>query len=373
MAKGTTMTDDIELRSHRDRNIPSRKWLVKRMVPAGTSGLLSGQWGTGKTTVLLDLAAALSSKGGTFAGQPMKTRGVMLLFALEGGDIVQQQLEAVSQQKYDRKPIPFLYTSEKVNLLDKHGVERVLTIAKQAQKTAMDWWQLPLVAVAFDTMMKAAGYVSEGAEQDNVIGARVMQALQKIAEELALTVVGVDHYGKDISKGTRGAGAKEDSADFVIALLGERDTSGRVKNRRMAVRKVRGGKEGVEFAFDLTVIDIGVDEDGDPDTSVAVDWDAAPRLVPKANSSKRPNKIHRIVVDMINDGHGEMRSPYSDMKPVKCIKIEDVRAEHYRQYSGDGDTDPKKIAEAKKKKWQRDMKAAEDNSVKVRDGWCWLI
>jgi hypothetical protein len=37
-----------------------KAWLIKRLMPAVGHGLLSGQWGAGKTFVAFDLAAALS-------------------------------------------------------------------------------------------------------------------------------------------------------------------------------------------------------------------------------------------------------------------------------------------------------------------------
>ena len=35
-------------------------------------------------------------------------------------------------------------------------------------------------------------------------------------------MLGVDHFGKNIEAGTRGAGAKESSADLVLACLGDK-------------------------------------------------------------------------------------------------------------------------------------------------------
>ena len=50
---------------------PLQSWLVKRLIPAVGHGLLSGQWGAGKTFVLFDLASALST-GQPFLGYPVK-------------------------------------------------------------------------------------------------------------------------------------------------------------------------------------------------------------------------------------------------------------------------------------------------------------
>jgi hypothetical protein len=365
----------VTLRTHRDSDTASPNWLVKRLLPQRGIGLFSGQWGTGKTAVIIDLAGALSAKDGTFAGLPIKRKGVLLLFTLEGADIVQSRLEALSREKYDGRNIDIYFTDEQVKLLDKSGVDRVIEIAQAASRRAKHELNRPLVAVAFDTVMMAAGYAGEGAEQDNVIGAKIMQALRKIEQATGALVIGVDHYGKQIESGTRGGSAKEDTADFVIALLGERELNGKVTNRRMVIRKIRSSAAGVEYPFNLKDVEIGLDEDGEPDSSIVVDWNTAPSPIKlRISDSKRSNAIRNIVVNLINDGWSEDRTPFADMKPIKCVRLDAVRTEFYRQYIGRGDADPKKVQEAKKKACQRAMEAAQDNKIiSVRDDWCWII
>lgn len=367
------MTDIIELRSHRDRNISARKWNIKRLIPQNGIGLISGQWGSGKTTVALELAAAVAMNG-TFARLPIKRQGITLFFALEGIDIVQSTLEALSIEKYDGKRIRMYYTGEPIKLLDQKGVDRAIQIAKAAMLKADKEERLPLVMIVFDTVMMAAGYGNEGAEQDNVVGAKLLQAFAKIKEATGALVIGLDHYGKDISTGTRGGSAKEDAADFVVALLGDRDPSGKVTNRRMVLRKIRGAAAGAEHPFDLKVVDIGVDEDGDPDFGAVVDWDAiSPPTTKRTNGGKDATTIRNIVLGLINDGHGELRNPFPDMAPVKCVKLDAVRAEFSRQYVGKGEDDPKKAHEAKRKAAYRAIENAKGKTITVRDDWCWLI
>jgi hypothetical protein len=50
---------------------PLQNWLVKALIPKCGHGLLSGQWGTGKTFVVFDLAAALAT-GQQFVGHSIK-------------------------------------------------------------------------------------------------------------------------------------------------------------------------------------------------------------------------------------------------------------------------------------------------------------
>ena len=50
---------------------PLKTWLVKGLIPAEGHGLLSGQWGTGKTFVAFDLATAVGT-GQPFLGHAIK-------------------------------------------------------------------------------------------------------------------------------------------------------------------------------------------------------------------------------------------------------------------------------------------------------------
>src|SRR5215469_13664671 len=73
--------------------------------------------------------------------------------------------------------------------------------------------------------------------------------------------------------GTRGAGAKESSGDVILACLGDKQLSGSVTNTRLAVRKHRGGKQGQEYPFALRLVEAPEkDEDGDPITTMVIDW-----------------------------------------------------------------------------------------------------
>jgi hypothetical protein len=100
-----------------------------------------------------------------------------------------------------------------------------------------------------------------------------MNVLKAVTQEIGCFVLGVDHFGKDLQAGTRGAYSKESSGDVVLACLGNKELSGSVTNTRLAVRKHRGGRQGQEYPFTLRVVEAPErDEDGDPITTMVVDW-----------------------------------------------------------------------------------------------------
>jgi hypothetical protein len=78
-----------------------------------------------------------------------------------------------------------------------------------------------------------------------------MNVLKAVARAMGCFVLGVDHFGKDLQAGTRGAYSKESSGGLVLACLGNKQLSGRVTDTRLAVRKHRGGRQGQEYPFVL--------------------------------------------------------------------------------------------------------------------------
>src|SRR5262249_5723598 len=77
---------------------PLKAWLLKNLIPQVGHGLMSGQWGAGKTFVFFDLAAALNT-GQPWLGHQVKRQCGVLLIAAEGADEVRLRLDAVVRKK----------------------------------------------------------------------------------------------------------------------------------------------------------------------------------------------------------------------------------------------------------------------------------
>jgi hypothetical protein len=252
---------------------PLKSWLIKHLIPEVGHGLLSGQWGAGKTFAFFDLAAALST-GQPWLGHVVKRQCGVLLIAAEGADEVRLRLDAVVREKAGNMArAPFRWYETAPLLLHKGAVETLIAMARQAEASLQDEFGLPLGLIGIDTIAACAGYNRAGDEYDNAVGQAVMNVLKAVAQELKCFVLGVDHFGKDLLAGTRGASSKESSGDVVLACLGDKQVSGSVTNTRLAVRKHRGGRQGQEYPFTLRMVEAPEkDEDGDPITTMVVDW-----------------------------------------------------------------------------------------------------
>jgi hypothetical protein len=277
------------MHSLRDKHSgPLKSWLIKHLLPKVGHGLLSGQWGTGKTFVICDLAVALPT-GQPFLGHLIKRQCGTMLIAAEGEGEVRLRMEAACRHRGlepDQLPLHW-FGEETPKLLQKDAVKTLIAMARQADASLQAEFGLPLGCIIVDTVTAGAGYTQSGADNDAATGAALMGVLKMVARTLGCFAFAVDHFGKNVEAGTRGTGAKEDAADVIWICLGEKSLSGSVTNTRLAIRKHRGGKQGDEHPFTLReVVAPEPDEDGEPETTLVVDWQ--PVGAPGRNPARPP-------------------------------------------------------------------------------------
>ena len=377
----TDRAASIALHWHGDKDkTPKRSWLIEGLLPETGSGLASGQWGTFKTFVALDLAAAVMA-GGRFINQDhtVLRRGGVLYVPAEGASEIPIRLAAVLQTKCsDMTRAPFAWTDQCPRLLDRNSVATLAAIAQRAAERMKTEFGLPLALIIIDTVIAAAGFSKSGDENDAAIGQTIMRQLASLAHAAGAFVLGIDHFGKAAETGTRGSSAKEGAADVVLALLGEKAITGAVTNTRLALRKSRAGAGGQEFPFSVRVVDLGVDDSSRPTTSLVIDWlPGPPQGAPKAEGtgwSKSLRLLQRALMNVLVD-HGSDQRPFPDGPIVRAVDVEVVRTEFYKGYSADGDAKQKQ--NTKRQAFNRAVRDAQERSlICVRENgdttWIWL-
>ena len=281
----------------KDKPIP---WLVRERIPEVGVGLLSGQFSTFKSFVLLDLAGSVMT-GLFFLKAPTRRRGGVLIFAAEGAYDIPTRMEALIKHRLAKettdpdlfKPnqqtrLPFSYIPRCRPLLNPQTVDWMVAKAREAQDYFQNEFGFDLVLIGIDTMSAAARWDNENDAAQVQI---VMNHLADVSKATGAFVLAVDHFGKDISAGTRGSVVKEASADVIFATLGERDEEANaVLDLRLKVRKERSAPEGTQYPFEAPTVEMGRDADGLPLTSRVIDWNVK-RMIRVKPEKKSPAQI----------------------------------------------------------------------------------
>ncbi|MRI57630.1 hypothetical protein D8770_27505 [Methylobacterium sp. DB1607] len=368
----------IRLRWHRDADPGAdRAWLVRDLIFETGKGLLSGQWGAGKTFGALDLAASVIT-GQSFAGRRVTRRGGILFVAPEGAFEIPIRLRGVVAGKIapggvpiapeegpavDPADLPFAWIEECPRLVEAGAVDALAAVAEQAAADLRDLYGLPLALIVIDTIAAGAGFDDENSAAETQ---KAMNALETLSHRTGAFVLGVDHFGKAADTGTRGSSAKEAAADVVLAMLADRDAAGAISNTRMALRKLRGGRIGIQTPYALDVIEIGEDRYGEPITTCVVRWDVEREPKPAAPTRQGWPKSLRVFRQVLLDSLGEdgIRAwPFgTEGAEVRAVRLASVRTRFVDLYPSEGEDEAKR-ADAKRKAFARAVASATSHDL----------
>jgi AAA domain len=341
---------------HCDEDPTPTPWLIKNILPETGGALISGQWGTYKTTVALDIATSVMTKVPFANRYTVKRAGGVTYLALEGFGSLASRLTAISRLRGSIAPLPFLYRPDCPALTAADALDKLTALVERAIKEIQDKFSVPTVLIVIDTIISAAGYAKAGDDNDAAIAQRLMSVLSGLSHRTGALAIGIDHFGKITDTGTRGSSAKEGHADAVLALLAERELNGTVTGTRLAVRKLRDGPSGLEIPFTPKIVEIGTDPDGDPITRVVIDWQQQTAKPADANWSKSLRLLRQVLMTMLADA-GIDTAPFADGPVVRAVDIKLVRNEFYRQYPADGDEQQK--ATTRRQAFYRAVKDAQ--------------
>jgi hypothetical protein len=304
-------------------------YLVDEVLPEIGVAILGGQYGCGKTFVGGDLAGA-AIVGGEFAGKPVKRTGGVLWLAAEGEMEIEVRVHAAiyAHGGDATRPQPFARQAGPVPCLtDKDALDRLKALAKQAAGHLEQNFNCELALVVIDTLSAAAGFDDENSAAETQ---KVMTTIATLAREIKALVLLIDHYGKLVDTGVRGSSAKSDSADAILACLGDRDqATGATSHRRLAVAKLRAGPTGRVIPFDI--------EKTDDNLTCIIRWrrDEPELTAEKGKPWPKALRIFKRALDEALGNFGKTTTPRAGMPEVRAVDREAVRAEFFRLYPGD--------------------------------------
>lgn len=255
-------------------------WVIKGVLPKAGLGVVYGASGSGKSFAVLDMALAIA-RGEPWRGRKVR-QGKVAYIAAEGAEGFRKRLAAYAQRnEVDLAQVPLSVLNAAPNLLEKVDAKDIVVGIRAAGGADL---------IIVDTFAQTTPGANENAGED--VG-KALSHCKRIHELTGAMVVLIHHSGKDATKGARGWSGLRAAADAEIEVV--RTDAGRF----LRLSKNKDGEDGLEWGFDLEVVQLGVDEDLDPITScVVVD---APVPAVGGVASRKLGKNEKIVNDVLQE------------------------------------------------------------------------
>jgi hypothetical protein len=229
--------------------------VVKGIFPCKGVVALYGPPEAGKSFLALDLACSIADGSPWFGRRTIKSPVVYVV--LEGADGFSKRIRA--WQQHNARPMPgniLFVTGEKPN--GKNGFSIVSDADIKVLELSARRSNVKDGVVIVDTLNRASAGIDENSSDGM---GNIIQGLKLLQEGTDSLVVTVHHPGKDSTKGMRGHSSLLGALDATLILTDDRTwSSGKTKDFS------GGHNEG----FELKVVDIGLDEDGDRITSCVI-------------------------------------------------------------------------------------------------------
>lgn len=288
--------------------------LIKGVLDQGAMTILYGESNAGKTFVAMDMAFHIAS-GRSWGGR--KTAKLPVLYiAAEGGQGARKRAAAL-QAKYGGCP-DFYFLLHPINLLRVDAdLKPLVDTARAAAADIGHGFGLVVV----DTLSRAMAGGDENSSTD--MGAMVKH-LDVLRKALAAHVLAVHHSGKDRARGARGHSL----------LRAATDTEIEVADRVISVTKQRDLDGSFASGFELEVVTLGVDAEGDPVTSCTINLvgrhEVEAAQVGVLTPAETTIAAAVAELDAFNDGENDGVS-VAELSDFLAGKLADLNANSLRQ------------------------------------------
>lgn len=256
-------------------------WLIKGVLPRAEVIVLFGESGSGKSFVALDMAMSIAR------GEPWRGRkahaGRVAYVAAEGGGGFRKRLDAYARHwSVALTEVPFGVVHAAPSLLQKQDA---LDLAKSILASG----GADLIVV--DTFAQVTAGGNENSGED--VG-KALAHCRGLHRATGATVILVHHTGKDKDKGARGWSGLRAAADAELEVV--RSPGGRY----VRITKQKDSDDTGEWGFDLTVIPVGEDEDGEVVDSCVVTEAAVPERA-SAGPVRKLGQWERLIVEVVSE------------------------------------------------------------------------
>lgn len=310
-------------------------WLVKGVIPADAIGVLFGGSGTFKSFIALDMALHVAH-GLPWLGR--KTRqGTVLVIAAEGGAGLWRRIVAWHREhrlQWDHAPVYVLPV----------GVDLETDSARVQDAVAALGIRPDLVVI--DTLSQTFGGEENSATE---IASYLRELGLWFRSSWLASVVVVHHTGHQATERPRGSSAIRSNVDFMFGCF--RDEKEMLATVECV--KQKDGELMESTSFTLKVIDLAVDEDGDPIRSLVARQIANGQVVEAMHHEAERGRGGRNNLFLELALHGIEESK------LRTLFLEAV----------DGDANAKRQAYFRSKKWAVSRRLVEfAQGIVLREG-----
>ncbi|WP_238550849.1 helicase RepA family protein [Dickeya chrysanthemi] len=251
----TAFSSALPLRKGSEGFDTRQDYLIKGYLP---SGAVASAYGSYKSFLAVSWACHIAT-GKPWANRPV-TQGAVIYVVGEGGIGVPRRIRAWEETLNDRSPIDALYRVDcPVFPASPDSVEQVIKAAHDVQAAT----GMAVRLIILDTLARCFGGSDENAAKD--MGAFI-QGCDYIKAATQATVLIIHHSGKDQDKGARGSSAFRAALDVEFNVRREADGQALI----LTCTKMKDAEEPPRRAYDLTVVNLYVDDDGDQITSLVL-------------------------------------------------------------------------------------------------------
>lgn len=259
-------------------NAPPMRWMVRGVLPVEGLAALFGASGSGKSFLMLDIAAAVAGGDYDWFGRRV-TQAPVTYVCLEGEAGIGKRVKAWSL--HNNKPVPdaLRFITQPFDLLSDDVGELAKAIIAGGGAGGM---------VIIDTLNRAAPGADENSSVDM---GQIIAAAKQLQSLTGGLVCLVHHTGKDTTKGLRG------HSSLYAALDGAIEVTATDNRKAWSVAKCKDDVTGDAHPFKLEIVTVGIDADGDEITScVAVPDDSGEAIKAKRITLGANQKIARDVL-----------------------------------------------------------------------------